>query len=345
MSKNKILSLCIVFLLTSCTLSTPVTDATVETPPVASTPEPRVATLTPNPTTTNTALANSPTPTLPATATPTFTPTTPPAVLPKVQCPELLPTLPLDANADVFLVLTDEAAYGGWGLAGTYFLDIETGNRITLPEKEVSNHQYGFVVSPNREWLAYEEDERYVITTVDGQPRWDIPREDTWLWIDGWQDNEHIWIEKSLHRDDPPIEHSRVLLNVTTQEQQEFPINQYPNIYYFVGGFLLYDPTLILAAYTKATVTEGGLTIWDMLAEREVAFFTEVQNFDEMPAWSSDGQSLAVGFTLSAGTPIPGKPIYGNDIYRGRSRRSSDPPDLSERLLSQVRNRPLSLVA
>lgn len=316
MSKYKIMSLSIVFLLTSCTLAPTVTDATVETPPVASTPEPPVVTLTPTSTATKTAPANSPPSTLPATVTPTFTPTAPPEVQIKVQCPDLLPALPVEANAIGFLVLTDGAAYGGSGFAGTYFLNLETGNRITLPEKEVSNHQYGFVVSPNQKWLAYEEDERYVISTVDGQPRWDIPREYTWLWLIGWQDNEHIWIEKRNNRDDPPDEHVRVLLDVINQEQQEFPINQYPYIYYMEGGFLLYDPTLTLATYTKYTGTEGGLSLWDIQAEQEVAFFEETTFFYE-PAWSSDGQSLAVAFTLSAGTPIPAElQIHGNDIYR-----------------------------
>jgi hypothetical protein len=227
-----------------------------------------------------------------------------------------LPALPADVNAVGWLVLTDETLYGGWGLAGTYFLDIETGNRIMLSKQEASNHQHGFVVSPDRKWLAYLEDGQYVISAMDGKPRWEIPREDTWLlWILDWQDNEHVWIEKQYNRY-YPAENSRVLLNVVTQEQQEFPIIQYPHIYYMEGGFLLYDPTLTLAVYTKSTGKETGLAIWDMQAEREVAFFEETTFFYE-PAWSSDGQSLAVGFTLSAGTPTPaGMLIHGNEIYR-----------------------------
>ncbi len=220
------------------------------------------------------------------------------------------------------MVINFEQVYEGGLRPAMQLLDMKTGNRITLPEKEASAGLYGEAVSPDRKWLIYWEGvqtsgvSHHIITDVSGQSSWEVPWENTWLAVYGWQDDEHIWIEKRYDRDDAPFEHVRVLLDVVTQKQQEFPIIQYPNIYYMEGGFLLYDPTVTLVTYTKNTGTERGLALWDIQSEQEVAFLTKAQSFFYEPAWSPDGQSLAVGFTLSAGTPIPGKPIYGNDIYR-----------------------------
>ena len=190
-----------------------------------------------------------------------------------------------------------------------YLVNLETGEKFDIVD-HVSRELEGFIVSPDRKYLAYVDssaqtgyspDDRYIIIDATGRTVVSHYAEANWSGIVDWQDREHLLImEEKWNSDGGYIETPAALIrwNPFTGEQERLE-PAFPDIYAlpvnFWGAYYynptIYDPNMDYVIYPFAHQGVFGIALWDLISEHRIVNLAS-WDWGTQPVWSPDGQSF-----------------------------------------------------
>ncbi|MCI0526210.1 MAG: hypothetical protein L0Y56_01970 [Nitrospira sp.] len=224
----------------------------------------------------------------------------------KTKCLEIAPQAPQDLNG--VLVLDGDVYY-----SPSYLLEVSSGHEIQVsPNDEPVG---SFAVSPGGEWLAYlkhnasQPSTPYVVLTQsDGKPRYTLISDKPVNGIIGWLDSQRLLLV-NYHLDPLGPLDPLIVLDLFTGQQQEL-LPDYPDIDQSYPpieswGPTVYDPTLSLVVYPRASGGHFPMVLWNRESEQDIVSLDNVV-FGSVPQWSPDGQYFAT--VISKSKPDEPKP-------------------------------------
>jgi hypothetical protein len=245
----------------------------------------------------------------------TSTPAIPSEARLKIQCLDVLPTFPPQANSQGIVILNSHTS------PDIFLLNMVTGGKTQLVKQNEGLGNFAF--SPNKQRQAYHRglfdqtsgkrvENQLIIATADGQIQKAIPWEQGWVGIPGWLDDERLIINmggKDPDEDTAKKPATLLMLNPFTGERRVLPPDfpeisyEYPVLDWEWWGETIYDPTL-----TRVVYPGPGYVLWDLESNRALA--TLRSRFLHPPRWSPDGAQFVV-----AADPDFGEYRFGYELF------------------------------
>lgn len=319
MDRKQILLVLLVLVLFGCTTKE---QSFESTPP--SRPTLLVAANTQQPENTKEILSRTPTdvpPTVIPKTSSTVTPTTNSFTPKDINCYNLADWKSKPVSVKGVIVLS-----GYYYHSFSFLYDLEHDRKISIPQNKDEMLQ-GFSVSPNHEWLAYENknlkrnESKLIIMTSDGQEHKTLVWDPSWRQIAEWLDNENLLISRNQG---PEEIDSMIIFNPFTQKQQEIQPN-FPGIWpvwieswFNWGGFFksgtIYSSDLSRVIFPYRNKEEAGIILWDLVNQQKISSLSG--GFGNYPKWRPDGEGFAVDLSVryKANAQVEEEFIYINRL-------------------------------
>jgi hypothetical protein len=244
------------------------------------------------------------------------TPTIPQEANVQIQCPDMVENQVSYEGMNGMVILESRVVLDNRYTPDTRFLNLGTGE--TIPMTVARERQGGFVVSPNRQLVAftraYFDDQgvfirdELVIATADGKQQAAASWEDGWTGIVDWLDNERLLINISgLNHEEATARKAATLLvlNPFTGERTilrpDFPdiYNIRPIPSWGDWSITVYDPQLTRVVYL--TLTQKGEYAYALSDLQTGEVLTQfISYLIEPPRWSPDSSQFVVTAPVSS---------------------------------------------
>ncbi len=224
----------------------------------------------------------------------------------KIQCLDVAPGLPTEANVSGVVALTSR-----FGFEPSSLVNLETRVKGALPQKP-NDVLRNFAISPDGQLMAYEQAtfekhqlgskiiaDKLIIASRDGQKKKVIMWEEDWISVSRWLDNARLLIGLLGNGQAP---RTLLVLNPFTGERQrllpDFPdiYSDYPLPEWENSGETIYDPTLRYMVYPQ-NVPSGDhylYTLWNLETQKPLALLPTLDFISKVPRWSPSGEKFVV---------------------------------------------------
>jgi hypothetical protein len=177
--------------------------------------------------------------------------------------------------------------------------------------KTLSSNKGDFSVSPNGQWLAYDEiaadsptGKWLAVEDIAGLQKKKMALQPDWFWGVGvrWFDNNRLLYNVIVNNSITTI-YPIAIIDPFNNKYQEIP-SDYPNLrasvlglagtMQFVSGSVVYDPSLDLVVYPETTDKGFYVVLWDRTTKTPIAKLKDFINFQHLPQWLPDGSEFVV---------------------------------------------------